>query len=93
MNRRIDFDSAKASSPLDPETEKNGSGPTHLDNSPQRGRPSEPCNNHLEHFTLGSAVIEIGWNRQADEAHLADLILQLIGEAELKGIVDEKPKC
>ena len=92
MNRRIDFDSARASSPLDPETEKNGSGPTHLGNSPRRGRPSEPCNSHLKRYRLGSAVIEIVWNRQPDHAHLADLLLQLIGEAELKGILNEKPK-
>lgn len=90
MNRRIDFDSAKASSPLDTETKKNGSGPTHLGNSAQRGRSSEPCNSHSKRYRLGSAVIEIGWNRQSDDAHLADLLLQLIGEAELKGILNEK---
>lgn len=92
MNRRIDFDSAKASLPLDSQATKDFSGPTHRLNDPKRRRPNKPRYDYLQQYILGNSLIGIGWHRQPDDAHLAGIILQLIGEAELKGILDENPK-
>lgn len=91
MDRRIDLESANAFSSLETRAIPNCSVPNHPGNIPKSGCLEKSCTDHQEQHTLGEAVIEIGWHRQPDDAHLAGLLLQLIGEIELKRILNEIP--
>lgn len=90
MDRRADFESIKASSHSETEAVFDCSGFNYPGHSPKRCCPSRPRIDQWEQHTLGEAIINIEWKRDPNDVDLASLLLELIGEAELEGILYEK---